>query len=55
MLAVAVPAAVAVAVAIPGGSALASGLRNEFHQTNLISDLGNQGAQVVDPGAHPDR
>jgi uncharacterized protein (TIGR03118 family) len=49
VLAVAVPAAVAVAAAVPGGSALASGLRNEFHQTNLISDLGNQGAQVVDP------
>ncbi len=47
-LAVAVPAAVALAVAVPGGAALASGPGNEFHQTNLISDLSNQGAQVVD-------
>ena len=23
--------------------------QNEFHQTNLVSDLGNQGAQLVDP------
>jgi uncharacterized protein (TIGR03118 family) len=49
LFAVAVPAAVAIAAAVPGGSALASGANNEFHQTNLISDLGNQGAQVVDP------
>jgi uncharacterized protein (TIGR03118 family) len=48
VLAVAVPAAVAVAT-ISGGSALASGAGNEFHQTNLISDRGDQGAQVVDP------
>jgi uncharacterized protein (TIGR03118 family) len=48
VLAVAVPAAVALAVAVPGGAALASGPGNEFHQTNLISDLSNQGAQVVD-------
>jgi uncharacterized protein (TIGR03118 family) len=34
---------------VPTGSALASGAENEFHQTNLISDLSNQGAQVVDP------
>ena len=26
-----------------------SGPENEFHQTNLISDLSDQGAQVVDP------
>ena len=50
-LAVAVPAAVALAVAVPGGAALASGPGNEFHQTNLISDLTNQGAQVVDKDA----
>ena len=48
LFAVAVPAAVAIAVAVPGGSALASSPENEFHQTNLISDLSNQGAQVVD-------
>jgi len=48
VLAVALPAAVAVA-AIPGGSALASSAGNKFHQTNLISDRGDQGAQVVDP------
>jgi len=48
VLAVALPAAVAVAT-IPGGSALASGAGNKFHQTNLISDRGDQGAQVVDP------
>ena len=47
-LAVAVPAAVAVALAVSSGPALASGPGNEFHQTNLISDLANQGAQVVD-------
>jgi uncharacterized protein (TIGR03118 family) len=49
VLAVALPAAVAVATAIPGGSALASGVQNKFHQINLISDRGDQGAQVVDP------
>jgi uncharacterized protein (TIGR03118 family) len=48
LFAAAVPAAAAIAVAVPGGSALASGANNDFHQTNLISDLGNQGAQVVD-------
>jgi uncharacterized protein (TIGR03118 family) len=48
-LAFAVPAAVAAAIAIPSGPALAFGPGNEFHQTNLISDLSNQGAQVVDP------
>ena len=48
LLAVAVPSAVAIAAAVPGGSALASGADNQFHQTNLISDLSNQGAQVVD-------
>jgi uncharacterized protein (TIGR03118 family) len=53
MQAVAAPAAIAAGVAaatvLPGGSALATGAHNEFHQTNLISDLSNQGAQVVDP------
>ena len=48
VLAVALPAAVAVAT-IPGGSALASSAGNKFHQTNLISDRSDQGAQVVDP------
>jgi uncharacterized protein (TIGR03118 family) len=46
-LAVAVPAAVAVAMTVP---AHAAGAGNDFHQTNLISNLGNVGAQVVDPG-----
>ena len=50
MLAVAV--AVAVAVAAPGASARASSAPNDFHQTNLISDLGNQGAQLVDSNLH---
>ena len=49
LLAVAVPAAVAVTAAVPGASAMAFGAENEFHQTNLISDRGDQGAQVVDP------
>jgi uncharacterized protein (TIGR03118 family) len=52
VLAVALPAAVALATAIPSGSALASSAENEFHQTNLISDLTNQGAQVVDKDLH---
>jgi uncharacterized protein (TIGR03118 family) len=47
MLAVAVPAALAVAAAVPGASA--QSMQNEFHQTNLVSDLGTVGAQVVDP------
>jgi uncharacterized protein (TIGR03118 family) len=37
------------AAAIPGGSARAAVVPDAFQQTNLISDLGNQGAQVVDP------
>jgi uncharacterized protein (TIGR03118 family) len=49
LLAVAVPTAVAVATAVPGASAMTFGAENEFHQTNLISDRGDQGAQVVDP------
>ncbi len=49
LLAVAVPTAVAVATAVPGASAMAFGAENEFHQTNLISDRSDQGAQVVDP------
>ncbi|HEY7263358.1 MAG TPA: TIGR03118 family protein [Trebonia sp.] len=48
-LAVAVPAVVAAAIAIPGGVAQASAPGNQFRQTNLISDLSNQGAQIVDP------
>jgi uncharacterized protein (TIGR03118 family) len=48
-LAAAVPAAVALAIAVPSGAALAAGPADEFHQTNLISNLSNQGAQVVDP------
>jgi uncharacterized protein (TIGR03118 family) len=49
LLAVAVPTAVAVAMAVPGASAMTFGAENEFHQTNLISDRSDQGAQVVDP------
>jgi uncharacterized protein (TIGR03118 family) len=45
----AVTAAAALATAAPGASALASGAENEFHQTNLISNRSDQGAQVVDP------
>src|SRR5262245_8502359 len=47
MLAVAVPAAMAVAAAVPGASAQTA--QNDFHQTNLVSDLSTVGAQVVDP------
>jgi len=47
MLAVAVPAALAVAATVPGASARTT--QNEFHQTNLVSDLSTVGAQVVDP------
>jgi uncharacterized protein (TIGR03118 family) len=47
LIAVASPAAAAGA---PTGPARpASGHGNEFRQVNLISDLGNQGAQIVDP------
>jgi uncharacterized protein (TIGR03118 family) len=53
VLAVAVPAAIAAGVAaamvLPGGSAQAAGPPNAFTQTNLVSDLSNQGAKVVDP------
>jgi uncharacterized protein (TIGR03118 family) len=48
-LAVAVPAVVAAAIAIPGGVAQAAAPGNQFQQTNLISDLSNQGAKIVDP------
>lgn len=54
-LAVAVPAAVAVAMTAPGatarpsGPAGSAGPTDDFHQTNLISDRSDQGAQVVDP------
>jgi uncharacterized protein (TIGR03118 family) len=49
VIAVAVPAALAVAIAAPAASARTHGHDNEFSQTNLISDLSNVGAQVVDP------
>jgi len=48
-LAVAVPAALAVAVMAPAASARTHGPRNEFRQTNLVSDLKTVGAQIVDP------
>jgi uncharacterized protein (TIGR03118 family) len=47
-LAVAVPAAVAVAMSVP--AATAAGVGNDFHQTNLVSNRMDQGAQLVDPG-----
>ena len=53
VLAVAAPVAaaatVAAAIALPGGSAQAAAPPDKFVQTNLVSDLSNQGAQVVDP------
>ena len=49
MLAIAVPAALAVAVAAPAASARTHGPDNEFRQTNLVSDLTTVGAQIVDP------
>jgi uncharacterized protein (TIGR03118 family) len=39
---------IAAAVIVPSGSALAHSERNEFRQTNLISNRSDQGAQVVD-------
>jgi uncharacterized protein (TIGR03118 family) len=48
VVSIAVPAAVAIATVVPGGTALAFGAGNEFHQTNLISNRSDQGAQVVD-------
>src|SRR6266487_1109073 len=49
VLAVAVPAALAVSVAAPAASARTHGTHNEFRQTNLVSDLKTVGAQLVDP------
>jgi uncharacterized protein (TIGR03118 family) len=49
VLAVAVPAALAVSVAAPAASARTHGHDNEFRQTNLVSDLNTVGAQLVDP------
>jgi uncharacterized protein (TIGR03118 family) len=49
VLAVAVPAALAVSVAAPAASARTHGHDNEFSQTNLVSDLTTVGAQIVDP------
>jgi uncharacterized protein (TIGR03118 family) len=49
VLAVAVPAALAVSVAAPAASARTHGHDNEFRQTNLVSDLNTVGAQIVDP------
>jgi uncharacterized protein (TIGR03118 family) len=47
ILAVAIPAALAVAPAA-SASGRSHGPQNEFRQTNLVSDLSNVGAQVVD-------
>ena len=49
VLALAVPAALAVAVAAPAASARTHGPDNRFSQTNLVSDLSTGGAQIVDP------
>src|SRR5260370_1377231 len=51
VLAVAVPAALAVATVAPAASARTHGHGpdNEFQQTNLVSNLTTVGAQVVDP------
>ena len=49
MLAVAIPAALAVSVAAPAASARTHGHDNEFRQTNLVSNLTTVGAQIVDP------
>jgi hypothetical protein len=49
VLAVAVPAALAVSVAAPAASARTHGPDNKFRQTNLVSDLTTVGAQIVDP------
>jgi uncharacterized protein (TIGR03118 family) len=48
VLAIVAPVAVTAATAFPGGSALASANKNEFVQTNLISNRGDQQAQLVD-------
>ena len=48
-LAVTVPAALAVAAVAPAASARTGGPRNEFSQTNLVSNLTTVGAQIVDP------
>src|SRR5262245_26807604 len=51
VLAIAMPAALAVATAAPAVSARTHGHGpdNEFRQTNLVSDLTTVGAQIVDP------
>jgi uncharacterized protein (TIGR03118 family) len=49
LFAVAVPATVATAAVVPSGTAPAFTAKNDFHQTNLISNRTDQGAQVVDP------
>lgn len=48
-VALAVPATAWANSAAPDSATRAFGPRDQFHQTNLISDLGNQGARVVDP------
>src|SRR5581483_4937004 len=46
----AVATVTAAAVAMPAGAASSPGNVTTFHQTNLVSNLSNVGAQVVDPG-----
>jgi uncharacterized protein (TIGR03118 family) len=45
----AMSAAAVAALAAPAGAAAQGMPGNDFHQTNLVSDLSNQGAQLVDP------
>src|ERR1035438_5027136 len=45
----ALSAAAVTAISFPAGAASHAVTGNDFHQTNLVSDLSNQGAVLVDP------
>jgi len=45
----ALSAATVTALSLPAGAASKAVAGNDFHQTNLVSDLSNEGAQLVDP------
>lgn len=45
----ALSAAAVTALSLPAGATSKAVAGNDFHQTNLVSDLSNQGAQLVDP------
>lgn len=45
----ALSAAAVTAISLPAGAASHAVTGNDFHQTNLVSDLSNQGAALVDP------